>query len=389
MRSQRYATRFAPVIGLAVIFGLGFATANFTHRPARVTADSDELVFQELRRAQSIGNNIFQCRSLIGNGGTFRKGLEAGWWESVLPRFQEEGLPSLPNDETTVIIFVHGYNVTLDGSVVLGNAIWPQLQRAANRAGSSPSVRQLVFCTFCWRGDFGPERFGASEKSAMNTAASLAGFIAKLEAQAASVHKDVSVILIGHSLGAMVCLEAMNQLWRQEERPWIKCLFMLQAAVPVESVSHGQYSETVVWSEPGPAGRPLRHLEHTVHTNSAKYCEGFQAARLVLATTSSADNVLDDVYFAHDHPPGSGMERPGGREALGAATWTARKSPEIHLEFPANLRIIDMSPGKRVERIRAHGDITDNQPLFDLLWGELLKLPDTPAQAESPRLPGS
>jgi len=287
------------VLGLliVIIFGLGFAAAYFKYRPELVAADSDELLLQELRKAKSIGNNVLQSRSIIDHDGSFKSDAQTGWWESISPVSQVSGLPPLRADHSTVVVFVHGYNVSLDRSIMYGNAVWSELQQVGPKAGSADYFQQVTFCTFCWRGDFGPEHFGTAENSARNTAASLAGLMVKLQEQAASEHKQVSFILISHSLGAMVCLEALNQLWHRDHKPWVRCLLMLEPAVQVETISHGQYTETLVWSEPGPGGRLMRNVERTTQTNSAVYFDAFQAANTVLATSSAADEVLGKLYY--------------------------------------------------------------------------------------------
>src|SRR5438128_8921661 len=146
------------ILVVGVIFGLGFVTAFFTFRPTFVTADFGELVLQELRDAQSAGNNVLNCRSMVGGNGQLKIGKTAGWWESIVPTVKDKAVEPLTANETTVYVFVHGYNPNLDGAIHYGNSLCREIRAvpAQRITGDAP---KSVFYTFCWRGDFGPERF--------------------------------------------------------------------------------------------------------------------------------------------------------------------------------------------------------------------------------------
>ena len=224
-----------------LMFALGFAAGFLKFRPGQQTAEFTEAALSELRQALTLDNNIINCRSMVNAYGRLKISAKAGSWESILPAFKEEGLAALPSNPTNVIIFAHGYNSGLDGGIHFGNALCKEIRSASKTfQGSGPP--QLVFYTFCWRGDFNEERFGTSEKSAETTAPSLANIISTIEDQAVKENKKVSITLLSHSLGAKVCLETLKVLWhRDKDRKWVKRLLMLQPAVTVGSMSKGTY----------------------------------------------------------------------------------------------------------------------------------------------------
>lgn len=373
-------------------FVSGFVASYFIFRPGELTADFGELVLERLRQAQTLGNNIINCRSIVSGSGRLKLTAKAGSWESILPAFKEEGLAALPSNPANVIIFAHGYNSNLDGALKFGNAICEEIHSAA-KTFQDKNSRELVFYTFCWRGDFNQERFGTSEISAEATAPSLANIISAIEDKAAKENKNVSVTLLSHSLGAKVCLETLKVLWhRDKNRKWIKNLVMLQPAVTVGSVSKGTYLylQIVPQHSPAPGEAHVQPVQIQAGPlpgnpqfssiiqlqNDGKYFDSCLAAENVWATVSSNDSVLKNAFSLYSHSYDFRRQyvyAPDIYEALGSSNISLPDAKTGGLVFPRNFKALDFSPGTGLVSIKEHSDITANQRLIDFWWEKISK----------------
>lgn len=147
-------------------------------------------------------------------------------------------------------MFVHGYLTSYADGIEDGNRLWSFLRAAADKARehSLPSdpFQSASFFTFCWRGDFGAPNFWISERAARESAPSFAAFLQELHSQAVRRNKPLKLVVITHSLGAKVALEAFKLLLPKENSEWVSCTFLVQPAIPFGSVVREVYKAQYV-----------------------------------------------------------------------------------------------------------------------------------------------
>jgi hypothetical protein len=237
------------------------------------------------QKAEQDGNQVVECRYLVDRFGHLVPEAQAGTWHNVVPLLQDGN--STPLRATVLIIFVHGFNTSLNGAIAKGNAILKAL-----RTSGRTSVQGLKFFTFCWRSDFEltkelPIELGSAECSAENEAPSLASFIKRLHC----LYPSAKIILLTHSLGARVALEALHNLWKERKSAWIDCLLMVQPAVEWSELYEGYFS--------APNRPPLSvgvGLEPWVEHRTGRYSVCINAAQEVVVTQSPLDSVLSQYF---------------------------------------------------------------------------------------------
>jgi pimeloyl-ACP methyl ester carboxylesterase len=362
---------------MCVIIGLliGYYVAWVSYRPGRTTSDYSERVLVALRQASNQGNWVVNARSILDNNGNFKQGSEAGSWESIVPVFGEKKCPQLSSANKTIIVFVHGYNTTFAEGIENGNSLMSKIRSANSRAPRKvPPIdaANFCFCTFCWRGDFGAEAFGNSESAAERTAQSLTSVVKSLVDQLESLHHtrdQYSMILVTHSLGARVALEALWQMNGDKPEPLVDCLLLVQPAVPIELIAKGRYEKS--WDHDVGAPGPITHV--VKGETNPKYRSSFAVVANAAATVSSGDGVLHDIFEAYQNPGMNIRWSPPIKRAFGTMTPDLQLANDNNeLKYPENCRRLDLSPGKGKVAITDHSQVFADQDLVDHLWQEVL-----------------
>lgn len=220
---------------------------------------------------------------------------QAGTWRDVvtLPQYGR----SILLRASVIIIFVHGFDTSLSDAIAKGNAILEALRTSGRTSGKRDlSEQELKFFTFCWRGDLGPTKelpiaFAAAEVAAQNSALSLSSFIKKLQI----LYPSAKMILMSHSLGARVALEALQNLYKERQSAWIDCLLMVQPAVRWCEVYEGDFLTPEDPSLPTLGGKA-----RVVEPFTGQYSICINAAYEVVVTQSSRDWVLSRHFRGGD-----------------------------------------------------------------------------------------
>jgi hypothetical protein len=286
---------------LALIWGLVLSlsavlmAAFFIPRCGRV---HDEDLAADLRqKTEQIGNQVVECRFLVNGFGSLIPGAQPGTWRDVvtLPEYGSSTVPCA----SVIIIFIHGFNTSLGDAVMASNAIVEGLRSSGSMIGKRDLIKQeLKFFTFCWRGDLGPWHghgpkkipgiaFAAAEIAARNSAPSLSAFVKKLQC----LYPCAKMILMSHSLGALVALEVLQNLYKERPSTWIDSLLMVQPAVRWCEVYEGDFLVPEDASAPTQAGKAYTK-EHYV----GQYSICINAAHEVVVTQSSLDRVLSGNF---------------------------------------------------------------------------------------------
>lgn len=141
-------------------------------------------------------------------------------------------------DGDRVDIFVHGYNV---GPKEARKA-FDKFEKALQKQGYDGEI-----VGFSWHGDVGATNFKEAKREADKAATALKNFIS----DAREKNPDAEITLTGHSLGARVGLEALNQGAK------VDAFMALQGAVDNESIQKG-----------GMYGAGLNNAERALSTHS-------------------------------------------------------------------------------------------------------------------------
>ncbi len=251
--------------------------------------------------------------------------------------------------------------------------------------GGKIEPKEMAFFTFCWRGDFKETSFSLAEATAGLSAPSLTSFLLDLQTRLSSIHsrrEDYSIILISHSLGARVVLEALRNLGETHSEPLADCLLMLQPAVAVNEIAKGKYQLFKLRHSPGdPAYWGKERIG--LYPTRASYFESFQAVREATVTASSADWALRlfGLYELFYDLPLEGWFTPTDRIARFPPVQTALGFTTVQLEianrkgtlqYPPNCRLLDLSPGEGSVVIGNHSGVLSEQILVDYMWKEVL-----------------
>jgi len=137
---------------------------------------------------------------------------------ATAPALAERAEPELP-----WVIFVHGFNV----DVAEGRAWGAEIFRRLHQAGSS-----APFVAFRWYGDQGAANYPMAVESAAAAAARLHSVMAGL----ARERPGRPFVLLGHSLGAYVCLLAAERAAANPALPPLRACVLVNAAVPAEAL---------------------------------------------------------------------------------------------------------------------------------------------------------
>ena len=360
-----------------------------------MVGDYSEMDQEKLVRdsEKHVGNCIISCRDAYADSSIRIKDC----WKVISDGYDRNHLLSVGSQ--AVLIFVHGFNNDLVQAVGLGDGLLSNLHCAASRDTSEDPLRKVNFFTFCWRGDFYPD-FRMAEDAADRLAPCFANFLSELHQQSLSSAHPVQAVLITHSLGARIALQALRSLSTNKTTPWIDCLLMIQPAISLGLVTKGTYWEAIPrrYTTPGfkkPGDLPdvnfhIPHLyagpndpfymdpdeKHGDHVGPLDtegfFFKTFAFAGEVFATMSGADSVLKNAYYQYSVLlDSSGIAyHPDLRSALGSLTEEDWLETRAYLSFPPNFLPIHLSPGESAPCIRDHGQVfvEDGQAIVDLLY---------------------
>ena len=295
--------------------------------------EADEALAVALANADVLDNHVRSCRDIINDWGNLISGDKRGLWKALnLENSHAANDRDFPN---VVVAFLHGYDTTCSDAIVRGNKLLDLLRQAGRGGEDKPPVlnplQNASFFTFCWRGDFGKDFgegskifFPIAERAAKQSAPSFAAFLLQLHSEALEQNRPLKLVVITHSLGAKVALEAFKYLRVEDNSKWITCTLLVQAAIQVQSVVRVCYKGQTVRIAPkfhtlqtyDPAkGTSKPPLWDTYISNPEAYSwiepysedgEYFEACGLsqrVLATMSSGDSGLTRWFSLVYHFP--------------------------------------------------------------------------------------
>ncbi|SFJ70735.1 alpha/beta fold hydrolase [Planctomicrobium piriforme] len=267
---------------IVLICSIGFALAQATLPgiPSTIAPQLGTVPDYVLQTAANLGISIFQSRWCISAWG-YRMFFRKSW--KLFPESTAPVSLRRPESKSAILVFVHGFNTTMASAVGIANDFSAHLEHAIE---SPNDFQKIWIVSYCWRGDLGPSAFCAAERAAEKTAPIVADFLAQLRAQ----NPDVPIVVMTHSLGARVGLQALTDLAKREMRPWIDGLLLVQPAVMWGSIRKGIYNVprdggVTNWT-PG-AGN---------HEVDGRYVPALTAANRVFVTKSSKDNVLSFFF---------------------------------------------------------------------------------------------
>src|SRR6266404_2963787 len=356
MIRKAYVGLFLAAISAAVVASI----VHHHHSKQRAIREEATRFEAAIREATQIGNTVVSARELSGNAYVLRV-LSAKESKASSPA----AIPDFPGAASTNVVLVHGYNTSFANAVANGNELWEAI-RLSLGSDISKTVR---FFTFCWRGDFGALRFTKSNESAKKTAPVFGSFLKQI-ASISPLANQSKLIVVTHSLGALVALESLRQMQDKPMMPLVDILLMVQPAVQIDDLGRANIrSSAIVFQSRGKgpvAFSEPREVDLPPYANNGVYFDTItKATRDTFATASGTDGVLGFAFSAW------ATKVIGYQITTYPTTRTALGSP-LHggWEFPPNLHPVDLSPRKHLgASIRTHGDLFDpkNQALVQFL----------------------
>lgn len=221
------------------------------------------------------------------------------WSRRFLSQFVEKGTSG-----RDVIIYVHGYHTEFARLLILSRHIHSSIKDLERYETQRP---EPLYVHFAWPGDFSLVRFS----SAQNAASGSAQFLHALLDQLASTPGIERTIVIAHSLGAHVTMEALYVAYAAGTRdPIMDALVLVQGAIPAVSIRSWRseietrfpslevYSlvyDDIEWPEP---------ITTTYESGFGRYYFSSRLAKQLIVTTARWDESLR-TWFAVDelHAP--------------------------------------------------------------------------------------
>ncbi len=235
------------------------------------------------------------------------------WVTNVLPGAPESAgkhdleLNGRSKQPKIFVIFVHGYGTPPASALEDSNALWQYIRESNGALRKTlkylPETDSLAFLAFLWRGDFGRLAFSKSRQAADDTAPSFADFLATVVREA----KGARLVILTHSLGAEVVLEALEALRHTNGHPVVDTLILVQGAVPFYSL----YNWTVKIGVLNPSDAVTR--PDYIKQCSGKYATAIELASQVIFTVSAKDLVLGRAYYYYNEligPPTAPCDLP-------------------------------------------------------------------------------
>jgi pimeloyl-ACP methyl ester carboxylesterase len=188
-----------------------------------------------------------------------------------------------------IVIFVHGYETSQTLALEHSNRLWQHIKESNAEFRKArpeiPETDSLALFAFLWKGDFGGVNFSRAQHAAKATASSFADFLETVSLEA----KGAKIVVITHSLGAEVVLEALKSLPSLNGGTLVDSLILVQAAVPFYSVYRWTVSTSMV-------GYDLKTTEEC----SGQYATAISSTGQLLYTISGSDRVLGFSYLVHE-----------------------------------------------------------------------------------------
>jgi Alpha/beta hydrolase of unknown function (DUF900) len=335
------------IISWVLAFGAVLIIAAQWLREPDIAVTEENYRFESARtEAVKAGNHVVYSRHLVNNSGR-------PTWDAALSHWKQ--LPGVtPSGAPLQVVFVHGYNATFAQSIAQGSYLSRLVRQWT--AQKAPGLA-VDFHTFSWRADFGPDGFLTAELAAKAQSASLADFLRTI-ARPHAGQPAPKLIVITHSLGARLLLEALAKGGKEPGAPVPAGLLLVQPAVARTAVSRGTY-ETIT----GEAVTSTRYY--------GMFYDVLSPVGLVFATCSSADGVLGEHYFNSPEIAGAPAS-PKLNSALGQPYYSNTEA-EV---FPDSFRLVDLSPGRYLDMaLPAHDSLFDasGRRAFWSLWNRLLR----------------
>lgn len=325
-----------PILLLAVWLVL-FMTVYFSASPTEPALPQDELLIWQ-KEAAELGNHVASSR---------RSNLRAEnrKWESVVPVDDAAFFEPLDREPSAAVVFVHGYNTDLVDAVRNGNGLCRNIRKTISSSHEQGKGGQhAAFFTFCWRGDLGRPAFPAAEANADVAGSVLAEFLKEFLEARNRKSPIAPVIVIAHSLGSRVALEALRTLYAEEGKSWIDCTLLVQPAVTASSLCTGTYELVPI--------RDSTNFE-TVEFEG-RYAGCLRASRHWIVTSSNRDAALPlmrsvPLLTAVQYRTVPDIDRPLG-------------SPQSFEDWQFDhdsFKLMNLSP-----EVSPHVSITDHSPIF-------------------------
>ena len=312
----------------------------------------------------SPGNHVLSARHVVTNKGERAPGVRVGEWSHATRSVRTPSGSGITN--TTDLIYVHGYETSVSDAVEQGNQLLSKIKAQLLLMKPTLPISDLVFHTFLWRGNLGAVHFGSAESAAINSGPSLAEFILHIKSSASRKPDHHRVVVLSHSLGAGVILEALKSASGSEQEQLIDGLLLFQPAVSWSEIAKGNYRLTEKW--PGEPNGGF-YYTNTSERFEGRYFDCLRVANEVVITQSHGDQVLKTIRRLRKNFDPSAMRNPDIFRALGLPTYygEARFGHE-------RLRFLDLSPGSgKPIKLHEHSQLFSDAQLFRYLWEEFLQ----------------
>ncbi|RDL46769.1 hypothetical protein BLJAPNOD_06428 [Ensifer sp. M14] len=146
---------------------------------------------------------------------------------------QADSLTPLQTGKGHLIVYVHGFRTSMRNATCAAKAVAFDLAR---REAAADSVNPDVL-VFGWPGETEAQHFSRAQSAALQAAGYLAELLWRL--------RDREIVLIGHSLGASVVMDAVSQLPLANDADIsFRALILIQAAIPIASLRTWSYKIT-------------------------------------------------------------------------------------------------------------------------------------------------
>lgn len=245
---------------------------------------TEDYLITEFELARNLNIGVIDAREVVDDNGKQRKDIKEGSWRlNVLPgkpQSSEKPQFGFQDHPQVIVIYVHGYKTPPLQALKHGNSLWELLMISNDRLRAtiktiSPN-EALAFFTFLWRGDLGTTRFSAAQKAADVSSKSLADVIVQLSRETTKA----KTVIIAHSLGAHVVLEALKKLYESSNTGvLVDSLVLVQGAVCATSLYKWTVTDIII---------ERKYVEY----NCGRYANSIQCAGHLLYTISEKDKTL-------------------------------------------------------------------------------------------------
>lgn len=264
------------VLGVALPFNLDvvkFAVVQALSSPCRLPKDLlpnvGQFVSLDLRHA--------------GSGTVFVSAEPADW-----VRANSDVLAPLRSGSGDLIVYIHGFLTSMGDADCAAKSVAADLaERQPPESSHKPDV--LVFG---WPGETKARQFSRAQTAASQAAKYLADLLSQLRKR--------RIILIAHSLGAAVAMEALSEVPQTAESPSFHAIILIQGAIPVASLRTWSYKITVRFPAAETHDRIAGRKPHPGYIEEGEgvgcYVDAASKARHLIVTRSADDITLSRMY---------------------------------------------------------------------------------------------